>query len=59
MEAVLTRENTSNLSQTLAGLNSLQSRAIRLRNRAKLLRRPVVQGYERLRLQQAVSQLQP
>ncbi len=59
MENVLRHQNIADQAQTLAGINSLQSRAIRLKNRAKLLRRPVVQGYEHLRLQQAASQLQP
>jgi len=59
IETILKQGTISSLDQGPAGLSSLQSRVSGLKKRAKLLRRPVVQGYERVRLLQAVSQRQP
>ena len=42
-----------------ADIRSLRARAARLRQRARLLRRPVIEAYERLQMQNAAKRVLP
>lgn len=49
----------ADFDRSLAEIENLQWRANQLRKRAKLLKRPVVEAYERIRLQQAIDRRLP
>lgn len=54
IEAILSADPVD-LNPSLARVNALRARADDLRNRARILRRPVVEAQEKLRLQQAIA----